>query len=1190
MAIDVATLGIAVDSSQAVRASGDLDKLTASANRATKAAGDLGKENNVVSLGAARMQRELQASTDALTKVADASTLVGRAIGFLGGPAGIAAMAITTVTSALHELYRQSSSGPNQLEQSLKEHARLVKLIKDAYDSATESALALNRVRLNNDLFQAGKNIEDLQRQLNDKINSMLGGVTTTGAYFGGPRSEIIETTINGLKELDPAFRVLRETMKQGQVDLDAYRAALRDIAVQYEQTNPEIAKQALELSKSSNEWIELKIKIDEAVASMQRAQGIAGNAGDATAPGRLFQEARDALIKMAPEENEAIIRQEKLAEALRRRNQMLAAAAQLEYGGAKAVAEANKLYANAEAAINKKTEAEKASFNAYDNAKQRTQDQIDVLREQAQSYGKLNEEVDRLAKTRELERAAAKADKEIGEKERAEIDKLAESYAKVREEIRNANEARRTIESFGSALVGALEGGANAGDRLVSSLSGIGKQLATQSINRLLTQGTVFGNQSLNSVQGAAGMLGAAAMGYQVGVSSGSRATGALMGAASGALAGATFGPWGAVAGGVIGGVSGLIGGGQGAEQAKQQGYQDNINYALAARARVIAAEQDVSTRAGQIAAFESRLAQERTQAAAHGTGRVAQIERAHAAERAKLARDMAEQDLERQKAYRDRLFLAVTDLTTVDGALAAFDRAAQQQRELEAKNGNAGIADLEAALAAERLNIIEDFNERAIEDSRRAAEQMAQIVASITEYRLGLLTSADSPLSPGERLNSAQQAYNATLALAQGGNVDALSRITRDAEAYRQAGQAQFGSSSGYQAIFQQIQDQLGSLPDVQAATDPVVVALNSVVNAVNATTQAAQDTASAVNDNTQVLTSQILAAVNAGNATATAAALNGSFAALDSNIDGLLTFGELVSGLTPLARDASVTSTNTVLNQAVVPSLGNINTRAYETVGAINSNVVPGLSSIFAELDGNGNGVLERSELIRAAAATTAANVNNVDDAIDGSGGSNDILDQIRLLNDLLTRQLATIAVPLTPGSETRTPNWQNTGNDGPTNVGIPGWWRHPDTVTTTPGYTVDTVIPAGGVNNTMLQALNKIVINTAHTAHNTAVLLTGNTAIAGNRRYGVYADGGVIPPGGLGLVSEHSPGGGRFIRAGAEPITVTPHEPANDNRALINEVRELRKEVAALRMQNREWQQAENRPLRQAGRGR
>lgn len=38
----------------------------------------------------------------------------------------------------------------------------------------------------------------------------------------------------------------------------------------------------------------------------------------------------------------------------------------------------------------------------------------------------------------------------------------------------------------------------------------------------------------------------------------------------------------------------------------------------------------------------------------------------------------------------------------------------------------------------------------------------------------------------------------------------------------------------------------------------------------------------------------------------------------------------------------------------------------------------------------------------------------------------------------------------------------------------------------------------------------------------------------------------ADGGVIPPNGLALVSKHGPGGGRLIRAGNEPITVTPND--------------------------------------------
>jgi hypothetical protein len=82
------------------------------------------------------------------------------------------------------------------------------------------------------------------------------------------------------------------------------------------------------------------------------------------------------------------------------------------------------------------------------------------------------------------------------------------------------------------------------------------------------------------------------------------------------------------------------------------------------------------------------------------------------------------------------------------------------------------------------------------------------------------------------------------------------------------------------------------------------------------------------------------------------------------------------------------------------------------------------------------------------------------------------------------------------------------------------------------------------------------------------------------------YTAHAMGGVIPAHGLGLVSEHSPGGGRFIRAGNEPITVSPFAPApsfrsNDNNrsdpALLAEMREMNKKIerleAALERQTR-----------------
>jgi hypothetical protein len=104
------------------------------------------------------------------------------------------------------------------------------------------------------------------------------------------------------------------------------------------------------------------------------------------------------------------------------------------------------------------------------------------------------------------------------------------------------------------------------------------------------------------------------------------------------------------------------------------------------------------------------------------------------------------------------------------------------------------------------------------------------------------------------------------------------------------------------------------------------------------------------------------------------------------------------------------------------------------------------------------------------------------------------------------------------------------------------------------------------PPGGVfstaNNNLLTALNKIVVNTYATSLNTFGIAQnyGRTGVVG-----ALAHGGVIPPHGLALVSEHAPGGGRFMRAGAEAITVTPHSPANENMpsliSLIREVRQL-----------------------------
>jgi hypothetical protein len=162
-----------------------------------------------------------------------------------------------------------------------------------------------------------------------------------------------------------------------------------------------------------------------------------------------------------------------------------------------------------------------------------------------------------------------------------------------------------------------------------------------------------------------------------------------------------------------------------------------------------------------------------------------------------------------------------------------------------------------------------------------------------------------------------------------------------------------------------------------------------------------------------------------------------------------------------------------------------------------------------------------------------------------AIQGLQGT--AAQQLQLLNQQLSGSATVVVTPVT-----------TVGNQGK--------------VTVTNNYTGQSSAPTSDVANNMLTALNKIVINTWATATNTHSLMlpSGGLFDPPLSKFGVYAQGGTIPPFGLGLVSEHlNP---TFMRAGPEPIHVFPGAPSNDNSALLAEVRALRAEVASFRKEN------------------
>jgi tail length tape measure protein len=276
------------------------------------------------------------------------------------------------------------------------------------------------------------------------------------------------------------------------------------------------------------------------------------------------------------------------------------------------------------------------------------------------------------------------------------------------------------------------------------------------------------------------------------------------------------------------------------------------------------------------------------------------------------------------------DRMLAATTDANTLEGALALFDRRAQREREEEVRQGGENLVQLEAVQAAERLQVIEQFNERSIELERERADQLNSIARDIATYVNSLFAGPESALSPFDRLQQAQSAYNAQLALAQGGNTDALSTITKFAEDLRQAGLAFFGSSTNYQTLVGTIAQQLVNLPAVSGSTDPVVQALvNTVTPAIQATTGAVGGTTSAVNSQT---TTQSAEALTQANLLTAANNLSTSANNLATSTNNLIT-----------STNNLVTSTN-----AILTAIQGLNSTANSTLDAINTNTGILLSS--------------------------------------------------------------------------------------------------------------------------------------------------------------------------------------------------------------------------------------------------
>jgi len=93
--------------------------------------------------------------------------------------------------------------------------------------------------------------------------------------------------------------------------------------------------------------------------------------------------------------------------------------------------------------------------------------------------------------------------------------------------------------------------------------------------------------------------------------------------------------------------------------------------------------------------------------------------------------------------------------------------------------------------------------------------ASQLDAARASVAAYLKSLLLNTQlTPLSPMDQLAVAQSQYQQTLTAAQGGNVDAINGLGASADTYLKLARQIFASSSAYNAIFQQVYNQLAGV----------------------------------------------------------------------------------------------------------------------------------------------------------------------------------------------------------------------------------------------------------------------------------------------------------------------------------------------------------------------------------------
>jgi hypothetical protein len=272
---DLATLGLAVDSSQVKTATTDLKNFEVAAKSTATAVDQTQARITALSNNFSRIAAPVAAMTVGVNGSAAAVTKLAAAFIPIGG----LSLLFQGITAAASAYFALSASNQPTVEQSLQEQTRLLGLLKNAYKDATDQAGKFYEESKAIMLLQSRQSLLDLQRKTSEASAGVIGGVSSKSTVFDVMGSATgFETGLNVTDKYEafkPVIKEYNESFLSGAPAVERYRDALAAIAA----TRPDLEATANELIKGSQKAKDLANAARDAEAMVAHLEGHATKA-----------------------------------------------------------------------------------------------------------------------------------------------------------------------------------------------------------------------------------------------------------------------------------------------------------------------------------------------------------------------------------------------------------------------------------------------------------------------------------------------------------------------------------------------------------------------------------------------------------------------------------------------------------------------------------------------------------------------------------------------------------------------------------------------------------------------------------------------------------------------------------------------------------------------------------------------